>query len=317
MFEFFRCCRIKNIPVSGTLLQEKARKIASELKIESFVASNGWLDRFRKRNNITFNILCGESAGADLQVAEDWKRKLPDIVSEYAEEDVFNADETGFYYRQLPTRSLIEKGGSCKGGRKSKERITVLFCCSARGEKLKPLVIGNAACPRAFKNNNVKTDSLPVFWRHNRKAWMTGDIFGDWLREINLKMNKAKRKILLFVDNATSHVDLNLSNVTVKFMPPNLTSEVQPLDKGIIQAVKLLYRKQLMRALINAADKCNNAIEFTRSVTVLDAIRWIHGAWMDVSKETIVKCFHHAGFVPQSTEEEEPSHIDNISLTEE
>jgi uncharacterized protein YeeX (DUF496 family) len=82
-------------------------------------------------------------------------------------------------------------------------------------------------------------------------------VLSEWLNEVNRKMKRANRKILLFVDNATSHVDLNLSDVAVRFLPPNLTSKMQPLDKGIIQSMKLQYRKQLMRALISAADKCN------------------------------------------------------------
>jgi hypothetical protein len=95
----------------------------------------------------------------------------------------------------------------------------------------------------------------------------------------------------LFVNNATSHIDLNLSNVAVRFLPPNLSSEVQPPNKGIIQSMKLKYRKQLMRALINAADKCNSVAEFTRSVTMLHTIWWARGAWENVSPETIKKCF--------------------------
>jgi hypothetical protein len=200
---------------------------------------------------------------------------------------------------------LIEKGETCKGGKKSKERITVLLCCNARGKKLKPLIIGNAARPRAFKINNVKFNGLRVIWRYNKKAWMTSDKFCEWLNEENQKMKRANRKILLFVDNATSHVDLNQYNVAVRFLPPNLTSEVQPLDKGIIQSMKLQYRKQLMRAFINAADKCNSVVEFTRSVTMLDAMRWVHGAWGNVSAETIKKCFRSAGFVVSSNEEDD------------
>jgi hypothetical protein len=32
------------------MLQEKATKIALRLKIENFKASNGWLDKFKKRH---------------------------------------------------------------------------------------------------------------------------------------------------------------------------------------------------------------------------------------------------------------------------
>jgi hypothetical protein len=69
--------------------------------------------------------------------------------------------------------------------------------------------------------------------------------------------------------------------------------------------MKLQYRKQLMRTLINAADKYNSVAEFTRSVTVLDAIWLVHGAWENVSPETIKKCFRHAGSVVSSIEEED------------
>jgi hypothetical protein len=165
------------------------------------------------------------------------------------------------FYRQLPKRSFIENGETCKGGgKKSKERMTVLLRCNARGAKLKPLIIRNAARPRAFKMNYVKLDDLLVIWRYN-KAWMTSEIFSEWLNEVNRKMKRDNKKIMLFVGNVTIHVDLNLSNVAVRFLPPNLTKEVQPPDKGTIQSMKLQYRKQLMRALINAAEKCNSVAD--------------------------------------------------------
>jgi translation initiation factor 2 alpha subunit (eIF-2alpha) len=60
--------------------------------------------------------------------------------------------------------------------------------------------------------NNVKLNDLPVIWRYNKKAWMTSEIFSEWLNEVNRRMKRANRKILLFVDNARNHVDLNLYN---------------------------------------------------------------------------------------------------------
>ena len=44
-----------------------------------------------------------------------------------------------------------QKGDSCRGGKKPNEHITILLCCSAMGEKLKPLVIGTSQNSRCFK----------------------------------------------------------------------------------------------------------------------------------------------------------------------
>jgi hypothetical protein len=61
------------------------------------------------------------------------------------------------FYWQMPRKSLIQKGEKCKGGKLSKERLSVLLCCSTTGEKLKPLVISNADCPHAFKEQWTDT----------------------------------------------------------------------------------------------------------------------------------------------------------------
>jgi len=126
---------------------------------------------------------------------------------------------------------------------------------------------------------------------------MTTAVFEDWLNQLNEKMKKKKRRIILFVDNATSHVvSKKLSNVHVKFLPPHLTSELQPLDQGIIQAMKANYRKSMLHSLLAAVGKFNTATEFAKSVTVFDGIRWISSPWNNVREETILKCFRRAGF---------------------
>jgi len=127
-----------------------------------------------------------------------------------------------------------------KGGNLAKERLTVLFCCSASGE---PLDIGKAQKPCTF--NGVNVSQLPVTWKSSSNTWTNATIFTEWLEQINRKMRqKIKRKILLFMDNVSSHGGSNaltLSNVTVKFLPANSTLHLQPLDGGIIQAFKLRY----------------------------------------------------------------------------
>jgi len=41
--------RSENIPISGTILKEKALEFAEELGVESFQASQGWLAKWKTR----------------------------------------------------------------------------------------------------------------------------------------------------------------------------------------------------------------------------------------------------------------------------
>ncbi|GBM23163.1 hypothetical protein AVEN_147080-1 [Araneus ventricosus] len=52
VLEWFKTVRAKKIPVSGPMIQHKAKELADALGIENFSASDGWLERFRIRNNI-------------------------------------------------------------------------------------------------------------------------------------------------------------------------------------------------------------------------------------------------------------------------
>ncbi|GBB84277.1 hypothetical protein RclHR1_01090016 [Rhizophagus clarus] len=65
------------------------------------------------------------------------------------------------------------------------------------------------------------------------------------------------RKILLLVDNAPVHAlyeGVKLTNIEIKFLPPNTTAHLQPYDKGIINSFKAHYRKLLLQNCIKAFD---------------------------------------------------------------
>ena len=76
-----------------------------------------------------------------MATVSSWKERLSAITAGYALDDVWNLDETGCFYRALPDKNLSEKAKRRKGGKKSKERLTVALIASARGEKRKPIVI--------------------------------------------------------------------------------------------------------------------------------------------------------------------------------
>ena len=155
-------------------------------------------------------------------------------------------------FRSLPVRSVVAKGDECKSGKLSKDRLTVLLCGSAPGEKLMPLVIGRSTNPRCFKSRHMT--SLRVTYESNNKAWVTGELFAVWMRRVDNRMRRQNRHILLFLDNCGSHPHMELENVKIVFLPPNTTSKLQPMYAGIIQNVKMVYRKKLLRHITFLVD---------------------------------------------------------------
>jgi len=221
-----------------------------------------------------------------MTIVGEWKEKIENRLKSYEPKDVYNYDETGLFYRALPSRILAVKGDRCIGGKLSKERLMVLVCGNMEGEFEKLLVIGKAAKPRRFKN--LKISSLPVGWKSSRKAWNSAALMEQWLRAFNAKMRTQKRKMILFLDNAICHPDIKLSNVNLAWFPANTTSVAQPIDQGIIYCLKVHYQK-LLRTLLAAMNTCETVSEVTKSVTVLDAITYLSEGINKVQPETVQK----------------------------
>lgn len=295
--------RNNNIPISGPMIKEKAQEFASKLHIDNFSGSNGWLEGFKKRNDIAFKNVCGESNSVDNNECNEWIKNLPALLHDYSPDDVFNADEAGLFYKCLPDKTFTFKGQPCHGGKLSKDRVTVLVSANMSGtEKLPLFLIGKSKRPRCFKG--IKT--LPVKYQNNKKAWMTSELFADWLKKVNADMRAQKRKIIMFVDNCTAHNNMpKLDYVQLLYLPTNTTSKLQPMDQGIINNFKVYYRKEVVQYVLKSIEE-NKSPE----INILQAMRFARKAWFSVSKTTISNCFKKAGFKvtnvsePESVQEE-------------
>lgn len=295
IYEWFVKARSKNIPLSGPIIRSKAKEVAEQLNYQNFNASSGWLERFKRRHNISFKTVSGESGSVNPAVVENFNSKLPSLLRGYNPRDIFNADETGLFYRALPNKTYAFKSEKCAGGKMAKDRLTILPCVNMAGESEKLLVIGKAARPRAFRKLNL--NSLPVTWRSNKKAWMTTELMTEFLKMFDKRMGLQKRKVLLFLDNATSHPsDLKLKNVKIHFLPPNTTAFCQPLDQGIIKTFKTFYRSAILKHILSRMDSVDSIEELAKSINVLDVVYFIDKAWQKVTPTTIQNCFRKAGF---------------------
>ena len=136
---------------------------------------------------------------------------------------------------------------------------------------------------------------VKYFW--NTKAWMTGAVWREWLHDFNMRAHG--KKILLLVDNAPGHVDVQMTNIRLHFLPANTTSLLQPMNAGIIRNFKCKYKVLFVRWVIDQLDARQSGAQIKDvKLDVLTAIKSTVDAWADVTATTIRNCWCHTGIVP-------------------
>jgi len=208
-----------------------------------------------------------------------------------------------------PDRGLSDRKQS--GVKSKKQWLTYAFTLNADGsEKLIPFVIGKAARPRAF--NKKSGAQLGFYYRNNAKAWMTGHLYQDWLRQWDRELQEQGRKILLLQDNFSGHiVPDDLQSIRgVENFEPNLTAHIQPKDQGIIRCFKAHYRARFIQRAVDRYDEGITPAEIY-DINQLQAMRLADLAWSDVDTTTIRNCWRKAGILP----DKEPSSSSQPSVS--
>ena len=125
----------KNIHPSGPFLIEKAKELANKLGKPNFKGSRGWLEKWKRKYNVHQMRVSGESGDVSGLTVSSWKERLPEIVKGYEPDDIWNMDESGVFWQALPENGFGQKGKQCKGGKKSKQRVTIAFFVTAAGKE--------------------------------------------------------------------------------------------------------------------------------------------------------------------------------------
>jgi hypothetical protein len=293
LIEWQRMVESQGGVTSQDLLRSKAKEIWQRLPSyanqPSPDFSNGWLYRFQKRHNIRQHTLHGE-AGSVPAIAETTMHQIRALASDYGSDDIYNMDETALYWRKSISKGLSTS--TMSGIKMDKSRISLAFCCNASGKDRLPIwLIGKAKTPRALKGLNLST--MGVVWRHNQKAWMTALIMKEWLQSFYQHIS-VTRQVVLLMDNCSAHIAaVNMHSppphITITWLPPNATSQFQPLDQGIISSFKAYYKRQWLEYMMDCFVQNINPI---KSMTLHLAIRWSVRAWHhDLKDLTIKNCF--------------------------
>ncbi|XP_035913321.1 tigger transposable element-derived protein 1-like [Anopheles stephensi] len=294
----------KRIPLSLQIIKTKAKSLLQDLQSatenldgteSTFKASSGWFDRFKKRANLKNIKIHGEAGSADEVASENFPSVLENIIAEkgFLPEQIINVDETAIFWKKMPTKSYVFNDMNRIPGLKShKERITIMVGSNITGDlKLKLLAVYHSQKPRAFKHFDIQ--SLPVIWKFNKKAWVTRSIFNEWFHQNfvpEVKKYCSEKaipfRVLLLLDNAPGHpielYEVN-PNIHVIFLPPRTTSLLQPMDQGVIAALKSYYLRRTFTHIVKTIDQNPTCSinDIWKNYDILSAIHNIAAVWLN------------------------------------
>lgn len=293
MLEWFNQQRARGCPVSGPLCARRAEFFFYALGMDGdFNPSAGWLTRFKQRHSIREISLRGsERPRGDSAAVGAFCAHLHDFLARenLQPEQVYNADETGLFWRCLPRAR----------GAPREDRVTVLCCANATGlHKLKLCVVGRARRPRAFRAGD--TANLPVSYFSQKGAWMDLSIFRQWFDKIfvpqvreHLRSRGLQEKAVLLLDNSPTHPNENVlrsedGQIFAKYLPPNVAALIQPSGQGVVAAMKRNYRTGLLQSNL---EEGNDLRSFWKELTLLDALYEVAVAWSSVKPATISRAW--------------------------
>jgi hypothetical protein len=147
-----------NQPLSGDSITAHAKFIATQQRIDPMPKfSTGWLEKFKRRHGFRGYISHGESGSTGFSEEQiiTSVEELRCLLDRYEEHDIYNFDETGLFYAQVPTKTISKQ--LIAGLKNSKKRLTIGVLCNADGShKPELVIIGNHRRPQCFKKKDGK-----------------------------------------------------------------------------------------------------------------------------------------------------------------
>ena len=104
-------------------------------------------------------------------------------MSVYTKQQISSVEETAYFWRKMPSRTLIAtEEKSMPDLKASKDRLTLLLGANPASDlKMKPVLIYYSENPRVLRN--YAKSILPVLYKWNNKGWMTAHLLTIWLTE--------------------------------------------------------------------------------------------------------------------------------------
>ncbi|XP_068789624.1 tigger transposable element-derived protein 5 [Struthio camelus] len=345
VYAWFLALRQHGVPLSGPLIQAQAEAFARQIYGPecTFKASHGWFWRWQKRHGISSQRIYGEgglAAEPERVPAAACPEPPPPDAGGYGDEQIYNANVTGLYWKLLPGQPARRRRPT------RRERVTVLLAANLTGShKLKPLVVGGLRDPPSLRHHNQ--DKFPACYRYSPEARLGLTLLRAWFFEDfvpavkrYLRRSCLQQKAVLLLScppppppsgagpDETPQLQTPDGSIRALFLSkgPAGSGAVggggripAPLEQGVVSAFKQLYKRELLRLAVSCAAGGAGAagvggsggggpMDFVRSFLLKDMLYLAGLSWDLIPPGSIEKCWLlglRAAFEPQPGEEDQ------------
>ena len=293
------------VPISTQVIRCKALSLIRAVN-PTFKASDGWVRKFMKRNNLVLRCRThiSQSLPKDLeQKITAFRAEVASIFenADYPLDFICNMDETPVFLDLLPSKVIDRKGKKSINVRTTaseKNRITATLCCTASGKMLPPFVIFKGKTKRGLKKVTVPKG---VVCTTQAKAWMDEERMLEWIDKVWLPYvgeNPALLCLDTFSGHLTDAVKAKFAKIGTKLLviPGGCTSVLQPLDVSINKPFKSHIRQCWCERMVSEAESGVAKITPASKATLME---WIKTAADRIEQNTsiIEKSFEVTGIV--------------------
>jgi hypothetical protein len=109
VLEWVLRCEELGVCLTGELIRKQALVVCTQLSIPEtrrLSFSKGWLYKFQRKHGLTSKIQHGEAASTPPDAVNDGRQAIQQATAGYNDKDVYNMDETAFFYCMSPHRSI-------------------------------------------------------------------------------------------------------------------------------------------------------------------------------------------------------------------
>ncbi|CAF1290818.1 unnamed protein product, partial [Didymodactylos carnosus] len=216
-----------------------------------------WSNELKQRSSALLEISRAVALTEDR--VNVWFKNYGDVLEKLDIRDrpsqVFNMDETGFLDNRGKKRVIVRNSKRHPAyrihGGTAKQNTTVLFCISAGGQVLPPLIIFKA---KTLRSNWCTGSVKGTCYGANKSGWINEDTFIQWMKKCFIPNTSAlPRLLLLLLDGHSSHLSYQACvmalqhQIHILCIPSHSTHALQPLDSSFLGTIKRSWKNLLTK----------------------------------------------------------------------